>query len=96
AGIGLVCGGVVFVASAVGMAREVFGPAAIPRFAGPIIAAAGAAAAGWSAAAAIDAGPLLGTLLSGAVGLAALLLLLVLFARRSTLDLWRFLGKAAG
>ncbi len=94
AGIGLVAGGVVFVLSAVGMARDVFGPTAIPRFVGPIVAAAGASVAGWLAATELDLGPFLGTLVSGVVGLAALAILLVLVARKSTMDLWRFIGRA--
>lgn len=94
AGIGLCAGGVLFVVSAVGMARDVFGAASIPRFVGPILAATGASAAGWAAATALDANPFVGTLVSGIVGLAALFVLLFVVARRSTLDLWNFMGRA--
>ncbi|MBO9534604.1 MAG: oligosaccharide flippase family protein [Solirubrobacteraceae bacterium] len=94
AGIGLVAGGVVFVVSAAGMARDVFGPTAIPRFAGPVLAAAGASFAGWSVAYELDPSPFVGTFVSGLVGMGALVVLLLLVARNSTLDLWRFVGKA--
>ncbi len=95
AGIGLVAGGVAFVISAVGMARDVFGPTAIPRFVGPILASAGASVAGWFVASELELAPFLGTLVSGVVGIVALAVLLVVVARRSTMDLWRFIGRAA-
>ncbi|MEH3053612.1 MAG: oligosaccharide flippase family protein [Patulibacter minatonensis] len=96
AGIGLVAGGVVFVVSAVGMAREVFGPSAVPKFAGPVVAAAGASLAGWAMASALDPNPFVGTFVAGVGGLAALVLLLFAVARSSTIDLWRFIGRATG
>ena len=96
AGIGLTAGGVIYVASCVFYANDVFGPKSILTFAGPIAAAAGASVLGFLAAEAVGGGIWIGTLVSGFAGIAALLVLLLLLARASTLDLWRFIGKAAG
>lgn len=96
AGIGLTAGGAVYVASCVYLAREVFGPGAIPRFIGPIVAAAGAVLTGIYAGEALDPGNVLGVLAAGTAGVAALLVLLLIFANSSALDLWRFMGKAFG
>lgn len=96
AGIGLVAGGVVYVASCVYLAREIFGPGAIPRFVGPILAAAGAVAVGILAGEAAGTSNFLSFLAAGFAGVAALLVLLVVVANSSAMDLWRFMGKAFG
>lgn len=96
AGMGLTAGGVVYVASCVYYANEVFGPSAIPRFVGPILAAIGGSVAGFAAADAVGGGAAVGTLVSGSVGLVTLFALLLVLARPSTMDLWRFMGKAKG
>ncbi|MDO9353901.1 MAG: oligosaccharide flippase family protein [Solirubrobacteraceae bacterium] len=96
AGIGLTVGGAVYVASCLVYATDVFGPRALPAFLGPIIAAALACGAGILAADAIGGGIYWSTLVSGTVGIAALVALLLLIARSATMDLWRFMGKAKG
>ncbi len=96
AGIGLTIGGAIYVASCVVYANDVFGPRALPQFLGPIVAAAAAAVAGFMAGEAAGGGIFVGTLVSGTVGVAALVALLILLARPATMDLWRFMGKAKG
>ena len=96
AGIGLAAGGVVYVASCVYFAKEEFGPRALLKFIGPLTAAIGATAAGYLLAYELDPGNAVGVLVSGAVGTLSLILLLLVLARPSTMELWRFMGRARG
>lgn len=94
AGIGLTAGGVVYVGSCIYFAKEEFGPKAILKFIGPLVAATAATVAGYLVAFELDPGPAVGTLVSGAVGLSALFVLLMVLARASTMELWHFARRA--
>ena len=97
AGIGLTAGGCVYISSCIYYAKEEFGPGALLRFIGPLFAAVGATAIGYLVAwETVRDSNVLGLLVSGAVSLSALLVLLLVLARPSTLELWRFAGKAKG
>ncbi|MDQ8043773.1 MAG: oligosaccharide flippase family protein [Solirubrobacteraceae bacterium] len=94
AGIGLTAGGVIYVASCIYYATDVFGMKSIPQFLGPILAATGASFAGYFVGRAVGGGDLPGVLVSGTVSIAVLLVLLMVLARSAATDLWRFAGKA--
>lgn len=94
AGIGLFAGGIIYLGSCVYFAKDEFGLKALAKFVGPIVAAAAATAAGYLVAYELDPGAAVGTLVSGAIGLTSLLVLLLLLARPSTLELWRFARRA--
>ncbi len=96
AGMGLTAGGVVYVFSCVYFARDEFAPAALLKFIGPLVAAVCATLLGYAVAYELDASNFLSVLVSGTVGTAALLVLLLVLARASTMELWRFFGKARG
>lgn len=94
AGIGLTAGGIIYVGSCVYFAKDEFGPKALLKFVGPIVAAAAATGAGYVVAYELDAGNALGTLVSGAVGLTSLTVLLLVLSRASTLELYSFMRRA--
>jgi len=96
AGIGLLAGGLVYVVSCVYYAHDVWGPSAVGQFIGPIVATALACAAGIAAGYAVGGGAFVGTVVSGSVGVLALIPLMLLLARRGVVDLYRFTGKARG